>query len=154
MSSGRPVEGPPTLDLVRSGAQRRARSCRRLTASTDATALRRSRARLSLGAGRLTICSERHGHTHTHTVAVFGELDLATSAGIEAELIAVEATDARLIVLDLSGLTFMDSAGVHLIARAAARCRAATIRLRLLPGPRHIQRVLTLAGAATLPFAA
>ena len=84
---------------------------------------------------------------------MFGELDLATAAAVADELMAVQETDAQLIVLDLSGLTFMDSGGVHLIARADARCRAAAKPLRLLRGPPHIQRVFTLAAADTLPFA-
>ncbi|MCA1677564.1 MAG: STAS domain-containing protein [Actinobacteria bacterium] len=83
-----------------------------------------------------------------------GELDLASAASVEDELTAVEATDARQIVLDLSGLTFMDSSGVHLIARADARCRAAAKPLRLLRGPPHIHRVFELAVADTLPFVA
>ncbi len=85
---------------------------------------------------------------------MFGELDLATGAAVADELMAaVQATDVQLIVLDLSGLTFIDSGGVHLIARADARCRAAAKPLRLLGGPPHIQRVFTLAAADTLPFA-
>jgi len=152
LSTSRPVEGPPPLSLVRSRAVRRARNCLHLAAPIDENARRQSCIEEALLAGELTIRSERHGLTHT--LAVSGELDLATAAGVETELKAVEATDAQLIILDLSGLTFMDSSGVHLIAAADARCTAAAKRLRLLRGAPHIQRVLTLAADDTLPSAA
>lgn len=152
LSTSRPVEGPTPLTGVRSRAVRRARGCLHLAAPIDETVRRRSRIQDALAAGELTFRSERDGLTHT--IAVFGELDLATRGGVEAELIAVEATDVQLIILDLSGLTFMDSSGVHLIAAADARCSAAAKQLRLLRGPPQIQRVFTLAAADTLPFAA
>ena len=113
---------------------------------------RRARVADALAAGELTIGSARdHG---THVVVLTGELDLAATHRVEDELRAIEATDAAQIVLDLSGLTFMDSSGVHLIARAAARCTASGTRLRLRPGPPHVQRILALAGADTPPLAA
>jgi anti-anti-sigma factor len=43
-----------------------------------------------------------------HIVASAGELDLATADGVQRELGRVAATDARSIILDLSGVTFMD----------------------------------------------
>lgn len=147
-----PAQAPSALTSVQSYAARRARRCLQLAAPPDETARRRSRVEELLAAGRLTIRCERDGLTHT--VTVFGELDLATAASLEVELMAVEATDAKQIVLDLSGLTFMDSGAVHLIARADARCTAAAKRLRLLCGPPHSQRVLALTGADTLTFAA
>lgn len=152
LSTGRPVDGPPPLALAPARAAPRAPDCLHLAAPTDENARRRSRVQAALAAGLLTIRSERRGRTQT--VAVFGELDLATGAAVADELMAaVQATDVQLIVLDLSGLTFIDSGGVHLIARADARCRAAAKPLRLLGGPPHIQRVFTLAAADTLPFA-
>jgi len=100
----------------------------------------------ALAAGELTIGSWRdHG---THVVLLTGELDVATVHRVEDELRAIEATDAAQIILDLSGLTFMDSSGVHLIARAAARCTIRATRLRLRPGPPHVQRLLARAAIA------
>ena len=87
-------------------------------------------------------------------VLLTGELDVATVQRVEDELRAIEATDVAQIILDLSGMTFMDSSGAHLIARAAARCTINATRLRLRPGPPHVQRVLALAGADTPPLAA
>jgi anti-sigma B factor antagonist len=98
------------------------------------------------------MCSERDGVLHS--IRVEGELDLATAADLERELKRVEATDARSIVLDLSGVQFIDSTGVRLLVQAHARSRADSNRLSLLRGPAAVQRVLELTGLLDrLPFA-
>lgn len=98
--------------------------------------------------GEFRVRSERDGVVHT--VGLVGELDLATAGDVERELERVEASDALSIVLDLSGLTFMDSTGVRLVVRASARSRADSNRLALLRGPKAVQRVFELCGRATL----
>lgn len=96
--------------------------------------------------------SEREGDTHTITLT--GELDLSTVDGVQRELERVEASDTLSIVLDLSGLTFMDSTGVRLVMTAAARSRADGNRLVVLRGQRTVQRVFELCGVERLlPFA-
>jgi anti-sigma B factor antagonist len=105
-----------------------------------------------LQVGQLTVCSERDGMLHT--IRVQGELDLATADELERELIRVEGTDALSIILDLSGLQFIDSTGVRLLISAHARSRADSHRLALLRGPASVQRVFELCGIRDLlPFA-
>lgn len=152
LSTSRAVQAPSALSGARSRAVPRVRSGLYLAAPTDEAARRRSRVEHALAAGQLTIRSERRGRTHT--VAVFGELDLVTAADIEDKLMAVEATDVQRIILDLAGLTFMDSSGVHLIARANARCWSSAKRLEVLRPPSCTHRVFALAAAETLPSAA
>ena len=53
---------------------------------------------------------------------------------------------ARLVVLDLRGLAFMDSSGVHAIVDAGIRARQGGRRLIVLRGPPNVDRVFTLAG--------
>jgi anti-anti-sigma factor len=102
--------------------------------------------------GELTVSSEREGDVHT--ICLSGELDLATADGVARELARVEASDARSIVLDLTGLTFMDSTGVRLMLSASARSRADANRLTMLRGGAAVQRVLELCGVDhLLPFA-
>ncbi len=102
--------------------------------------------------GELAIRSVRDGEIHT--IRLVGELDLATADAVEAELKRVESTDAGAIVLDLSGLTFMDSTGVRLLVHAHARSRADANRLTLLRGRAAVQRVMELSGVdVLLPFA-
>jgi stage II sporulation protein AA (anti-sigma F factor antagonist) len=87
----------------------------------------------------------------THTISLRGELDLATVDDVLRELLRVESSDARRIVLDLSGLSFMDSSGVHLVVDAHVRCGSQ--RLRIVRGPDNVQRVFVLTDLhAHLPF--
>jgi anti-anti-sigma factor len=102
--------------------------------------------------GRLHIGSERAGEVHT--VSLRGEFDLAYATQVERELKRVEATDARSIILDLSGLTFVDSTGIRLILEAQARSQQDAKRLVLLRAPQMVQRVFMIAGVEQmLPFA-
>jgi anti-sigma B factor antagonist len=99
-----------------------------------------------------TMSSERAGDTHT--IRLFGELDLATVDAVQHELERVEGTDAPSIVVDLSGLEFMDSSGVRLLVGAHARSRSDADRLTLLRGCAAVQHVLEVSGLDDqLPFA-
>jgi anti-sigma B factor antagonist len=112
----------------------------------------RTRGEELLGVGELTISSDRDGVVHT--ICLVGELDLATADAVDRELERVQATDAASIVVDLSGLTFMDSTGVRLLVSADARSQHDGARLALLRGSAAVQRVLQLSGVESLlPFA-
>jgi anti-anti-sigma factor len=112
----------------------------------------RSRAKRLIGLGELTVRSDRDGDVHT--ICLTGELDLASAADVQRELERVEATDAAAIVIDLAGLSFMDSTGVRLLINAHVRSRNDSDRLTLLRGPAAVQRILELSGVeALLPFA-
>jgi anti-anti-sigma factor len=101
---------------------------------------------------RFRVSCEREGDVYT--IHPFGELDLATVKELERELRRAEASDVQAIVLDLAGLTFMDSTGVRLLLQATANSRADSCRLTLLRGPGPVQRVLQICGVQdTLPFA-
>jgi anti-anti-sigma factor len=65
-----------------------------------------------------------HGHESPHridvsrdgvvaTVTVTGELDITTAAGLTRRLLAVAARRPERLVLDLSGLAFVDVAGAR-----------------------------------------
>jgi anti-anti-sigma regulatory factor len=51
-------------------------------------------------------------------------------------------------VLDLSALSFCDSAGVHVMIAADRRARQRNRRLTIIPGPPSVQRILKLASVA------
>jgi anti-sigma B factor antagonist len=80
-------------------------------------------------AGGLTLRSERQGATHT--VALEGEFDLTAEREFDAELRRVEEGDAERIVVDLRGVTFMDSTGFRVLLQADARSRLDSGRLRV-----------------------
>ena len=108
----------------------------------------RARAEEALMLGRLSLCSQREGDLHTLELA--GELDLANAAEVERELLHAEAGDAGAILVDLCGLRFIDSTGIRVLLRAAARSRADGNRLVLQRAPRPVLRVLRIAGVADL----
>ncbi len=111
-----------------------------------------SRARQLIELGGLSVSSERAGAVHG--ICLFGELDLATADVVQDELTRAEAGDASSIVVDLSGLTFIDSTGLRLLVSAAARSRADSDRLVLLRGGAAVQRAIQLTALEDqLPFA-
>ncbi len=88
-----------------------------------------------------------------YVVAPYGELDLATAPDVLRELERAERSDAAEIVLDLSGLSFIDSSGIRLVLHADARSRTDGERLRLLPGRPRVHHVFALCGLVDrLPF--
>jgi anti-sigma B factor antagonist len=80
-------------------------------------------------------------------VHLAGELDIATAPQLEQTLRESEI-QARLVVLDLRDLTFIDSCGVHAIVNASIRARQGGRRLALLRGPESVDRLFRLAGSS------
>jgi anti-anti-sigma factor len=81
-------------------------------------------------------------------VAVSGELDLDTMVELGAALAA--GGGLATTVIDLRGLTFIDSSGVSGVLAAARRARDAGSRLVCVPGPPSIQRIFELTGVDTV----
>jgi anti-sigma B factor antagonist len=92
-----------------------------------------------------------HAEGDTVTVAPVGELDLDTVSVLEGDLRAVRDLGFEAIVVDLRGLTFIDSAGVHLLVRWAAGRIGRGHGLRLIPGSDRIQLVFRLNGLLGAP---
>jgi anti-sigma B factor antagonist len=93
------------------------------------------------------VCSWTEDGLDAAWVRVAGELDLATVPQLERSL-GEPQLQARLVVLDLRELAFMDSAGVHAIVNASIRARHVGGRLVLLRGPANVDRVFRLAGSS------
>jgi stage II sporulation protein AA (anti-sigma F factor antagonist) len=81
-------------------------------------------------------------------LSLYGELDLSTSSLLERKLGMAEAGESERLVIDLSGLQFLDSTGLHTLVRAQKRwCNREGRSLSLLRGPRAVQRVFELTDA-------
>ena len=80
-----------------------------------------------------------------------GELDHhgARDALREVEL-AIDAALPRMLVLDFSGVTFMDSSGIALILRAQQRMQLLDGSLQVRNVPAQARRVLDAAGIGRL----
>jgi anti-sigma B factor antagonist len=93
------------------------------------------------------VCSWNDGGPDAAWVHVAGELDIAAVPQLERTL-REPRLQARLVVLDLRELAFIDSCGVHAVVNASVRARQAGRRLVLLRGPPNIDRILTLTGCS------
>lgn len=83
----------------------------------------------------------------TIRLALSGEFDLAWVPEVDAELSRIERFDTRRrLVLDLRGLTFMDSSGLRLVITAHARGRRTGRPITVVRGPEHVQHVFEITG--------
>ena len=92
-------------------------------------------------------CSWADGGRDAAWVHLAGELDIATTPRLE-RVLREPGLQARLIVLDLRDLAFIDSSGVHAIVDASARARQAGHRMLLLRGRPGVDRVFTLTASS------
>ena len=85
-------------------------------------------------------------------LSAYGELDVASSPELEKQIKRLQWAGASSITIDLSGLDFIDSTGLHVLIRAHRRAEHG--QLTLLRGSRRIHRVFELTGTdRRLPFA-
>jgi anti-sigma B factor antagonist len=78
-------------------------------------------------------------------IALSGELDIAATAALEDALHAAAEAPATLgIVIDLSGLEFMDSSGLRAIAMAHQRLDGQGVRFALVRGGDPVHRVFEI----------
>lgn len=79
-------------------------------------------------------------------IAAKGELDLATVPELEKAL--KQEREAGSVVLDLRGVTFMDSSGLRTILAARRDIAERKGRLLIVRGAKAIQQVFEVAGLA------
>jgi anti-anti-sigma factor len=78
---------------------------------------------------------------------VTGEIDVSNAAELEREIAAELTRDTGGLVMDLGGLEFMDSSGVHLLFHLAHRLERRGLGFALvLPADSTPRRVLELSG--------
>ena len=80
-------------------------------------------------------------------VSLQGELDLACAPQMEERFAAIDQQAPARVVVDLSGLAFIDSSGLRVLLLADARAREHGYELVLLAGPEPVQRVFEMTGA-------
>ena len=89
----------------------------------------------------------------SYVLEVYGELDVHTAGLLEPRIAHAESTQADNVLIDLTGVDFMASAGMKVLADAAARSRANGHRLALLRAPDDVHHWLDEVGlAGQLPF--
>lgn len=86
----------------------------------------------------------------TITFALSGELDLVSSPILEQALAQAYDSDFELMIVDLRGLEFMDSTGLHRLVAAQQRALESGRRFGLVRGGEQVQRLFDLTGIAEL----
>ena len=102
--------------------------------------------------GELTIRIE--DQAGTSVLSVYGELDLSNSEVFESAVRSAEERHRANLIVDLSGLQFIDSSGLAVLIRTANRSRENSNSLALLRGSAPVDRLFKLTGLTEhLPFA-
>lgn len=81
------------------------------------------------------------------TVVIAGEMDVAVGPKVEAEIdAAIAAPGVRGVVVDLTQVAFMDSAGIATLIRGHRRAGQAHVDYRVVGANGMVRRVLDLTG--------
>jgi stage II sporulation protein AA (anti-sigma F factor antagonist) len=78
--------------------------------------------------------------------ALAGELDSANAYVVDSQLRRAEEHGPSVLLIDLRGLSFMDSTGLARLLAAHRRAKRGGWRLVLVRGCSAVQRVLTMSG--------
>jgi anti-sigma B factor antagonist len=82
-----------------------------------------------------------------------GSLDVATAPVLERQLEDLRKAGLRRLIVDLGGLSFMDSTGLRLALRWHAAAQSDGFEIGFVPGSPDVQRVFELTGMSDrVPF--
>jgi anti-sigma B factor antagonist len=86
-------------------------------------------------------------------VCPVGEVDLDTADQVCDRLQQLRSAGFTCLILDLRGVSFLDSTGIRLVLEADAAARADGFEFALIEGPAEVQRAFEIVGLrAVLPF--
>jgi anti-anti-sigma factor len=89
-------------------------------------------------------CSAEDGSMH---ISLSGEIDLANAAVIEDEIRSAVSTQPSAVSVDLTDLSYIDSAGIRILYGLASRLQALRIVLELVvPLESPTRRLIELSG--------
>src|SRR5919112_2261160 len=86
------------------------------------------------------------GDSATARLTVSGEVDSTSAPALRARLDEVLDKGAVELTVDLTRVTFLDSAGLCVLAAAHRRCLRADVRLRVLASTRAVIRPMQITG--------
>ncbi|MGH2913406.1 MAG: STAS domain-containing protein [Solirubrobacteraceae bacterium] len=88
-------------------------------------------------------------------IALRGELDLATVGQLERKLTELVEVGFAKLVIDLRGVDFVDSTGLHALLTVNAAALRDGWTLSIIPGPPAVQRLFEITSTLDrLPFTA
>ncbi|MBW3615398.1 MAG: STAS domain-containing protein, partial [Actinobacteria bacterium] len=89
---------------------------------------------------------EACGNGSVTRLAVFGEVDAASAPELEAWLSQAASAGCAEVVLDLSGLEFIDSSGLSVLVSAHKQLRDAGAQLVIASPPPPARRIFDISG--------
>ena len=100
------------------------------------------------GAGRFRL--ELSEGPRSARIALYGQFDIASAAEASRALQELLSRDLDAVIVDLSGLDFMDSTGVKFLVEGRQSALARGVKLSLVPRGDPVKRVLTVSGVTAL----
>jgi anti-anti-sigma factor len=101
------------------------------------------------GAWRPLRCPVRHERDALR-IAPEGELDLESASVLRSVLDEHLEAGCPRLVLDLRGVTFIDSTGLRAVIEADRSAGARGVDLTVLPGPPQVQRIFEVTGTGDI----
>jgi len=92
-----------------------------------------------------TAAAPAHRGSAGATLRVRGEVDLASAADLEAQVLSLIRSGAPSLRLDLSGVTFMDCSGLGVLLNSRNTATLLGIEFRLLSASCSVARLMQLA---------
>jgi anti-sigma B factor antagonist len=86
----------------------------------------------------------------SYVLAVQGELDLASTPELELRMNRLHDLGGRSFIVDLSGVTFIDSTGLGVLLRETKRVGRDGGRLLVVTGDPRVLRTFAISGAASV----
>jgi anti-sigma B factor antagonist len=83
---------------------------------------------------------------NAHVVTIAGELDVATAPAVRDELERVSSEGATDVVVDLLGVSFVDSVALGILVDGSKRLKAQGGTLRIVCDDRRIARIMEITG--------
>lgn len=91
---------------------------------------------------------DRHDQQDAVRIVVRGEVDMTTGDRFERMVLAAEERQPATLIIDLTGVEFLDSTGLQIVLDADVRAREARRRLVVAAGESEAARVFALAEVA------
>ena len=90
--------------------------------------------------------AERDAGGKASVLAIKGEIDVSTAPELRDRLLTVAQNGQRVVVVDLSEVTFLDSTALGVLVSGLKRLRADGGDLRLVVTGRSVSKVLEITG--------
>jgi anti-sigma B factor antagonist len=106
--------------------------------------------RLAEGASHEILAISTSRNHDEYVILVTGELDLSGVSRMSEAFLEALDSDSSSIVLDLRGLEFLDSTGLHTILKAERAASEQDRGFVIVRGPRQVQRIFEISGIVDL----